>query len=57
MWKVGLNELVKHALTALRETVQSSTEGLTSQNCSISIIGLNTPFLLIEEDKLKPYVI
>lgn len=48
--------MIKHALTALRETVQSSTEPLSSQNCAVSIVGLGHNFTIIEDEKLKPYL-
>jgi 20S proteasome subunit alpha 6 len=50
-----LEELIKHALLALRETTQAS-EGLTFKNCSVGIVGLNHKFEILEESKLTPYV-
>jgi hypothetical protein len=52
----SLDELIKHGLTALSETIQSSSEGLNTKNCSVGIVGENLPFQLIEGAKLQPYV-
>jgi len=52
----SLDELIKHGLLALRETVQSSTEGLNSKNCSVGIVGLNQPYETLEGAKLQPYL-
>lgn len=54
---VPLDELIKHALLALRETTQSSSEPLNFKNCSIGIVGINQPFIILEESKIQPYVI
>jgi len=53
---LNLNDLIKHALTALRETLQSSSEGLTSQNCSVGIVGKDQTFEILEDDKLAPFL-
>ena len=50
-----LDELVKHGLTALRDTLQQNTE-LTMLNCSISIMGQDQPFTLLEGPALERYL-
>jgi len=52
----SLDELIKHGLTALRETTQSSSEGLTVKNCSVGIVGDHQTFTLIEGAKLATYL-
>jgi 20S proteasome subunit alpha 6 len=52
-----LDELIKHALLALRETTQSSSEPLNFKNCSIGIVGINQPFIILEESKIQPYLL
>jgi len=52
----SLDELIKHSLTALRETTQSSSEGLTAKNCSVGIVGDHQPFTTIEGAKLSTYL-
>jgi len=51
----SLDELIKHALRALRDTLPNEIE-LTTKNCSLSIVGQNTPFTLFDDDKVKPYL-
>jgi len=53
---VSLDELIKHCLIALRETLQSSSDGLNIKNCSIGIVGENHNFEIIEGQKLQPYL-
>jgi len=53
---LSLDELIKHALLALRETIQSSSDGLTAKNCSIGIVGENQKLEILEGDKLKVYL-
>ncbi len=52
----SLDDLIKHGLTALSETLQSSSEGLNTKNCSVGIVGENQPFLILEGAQLQPYV-
>ncbi|CAH1759343.1 18731_t:CDS:2 [Entrophospora sp. SA101] len=51
----SLDELVKHGLHALRDTLQSDKE-LTTLNCSVGIIGADQKFEIIEGDKLQRYL-
>jgi 20S proteasome subunit alpha 6 len=50
------DELIKHALLALRETIQSSSDGLTAKNCSVGIVGENHKLEILEGDKLNVYL-
>jgi 20S proteasome subunit alpha 6 len=51
----SLQELIKHGLFALRDTLQGDTE-LTSKNCSIGVVGENCPFKILEGEELEPYL-
>lgn len=52
-----LDELTKHAVIALRETVSSSKETeLTPENTAISIVGKDHAFTIYEDDAVKPYL-
>ena len=50
-----LNELVKHGLLALRETLQQDKE-LNTSNVSLGIVGEDETFNLIEDEALKQYL-
>lgn len=61
----SLDELVRHALFALRETLASGAPGaadkegdtkLTAQNVSIAIVGENTPYTLLEGAAIQPHL-
>merc|ERR1712107_613791 len=49
------DDLIMHALRALSGSV-AKDEKLTKENGSIAIVGKNKKFILIEEDKLQPYL-
>jgi 20S proteasome subunit alpha 6 len=51
----SLDELITHALLALRETVGTSGE-LTSSNVTIGYVAEDTPFAVLEDDAVAPYV-
>ncbi|CAH1759690.1 1297_t:CDS:2 [Entrophospora sp. SA101] len=51
----SLDELVKHGLHALRDTLQSDKE-LTTLNCSVGIVGVDRKFEIIEGDNLQGYL-
>lgn len=53
---LSLEKLISHGLLALRETIQSSVEGLNIKNCSVGIVGYNQPFEILESAKLQPYL-
>ena len=50
-----LDELIKHALRALRDTLPNEVE-LSTKNCSLGIVGKDTPFTLFDDEKVKPYL-
>jgi len=52
----SMDELVKHGLIALRETLQSSSDGLSIKNCSVGIVGENHNFEILEGQQLQPYL-
>ena len=47
---------MKHALFALRETAGQRSEGLTAENTTIAIVGLDHPFVIYEDETVQPYV-
>jgi len=49
----SLDELIKHALTALKGTAQTP---LTYKNCCVAVVGRNQSLTMIEDDAMKPYV-
>ncbi|CAN8075667.1 unnamed protein product [Agarophyton chilense] len=52
-----LDQLAKHAVLALRETVSSSKDTeLTLENTAVAIVGKGTDFTIFEEDAVKPYL-
>lgn len=51
----NLDELIKHGLHALRDTLQQDKE-LTILNTSLGIVGPNHKFQVIEGDALAPYL-
>jgi len=51
------DELIKHALLALRETTQSSSEGINQKNVVLAIVGKNQPLTIIEHEQLAPYLV
>jgi len=52
---LGKDELIKHALQALSGTVSGDQE-LDSKNCSVVVLGKDTPFTLIEGAEIQPYL-
>lgn len=52
-----VDQLAKHAVLALRETVSSSKDTeLTLENTAVSIVGKGTNFTIYEDDEVKPYL-
>jgi len=51
-----VDELIKHALLALREAVESK-ESLNVKNCVIGVVGENHPFTIVREDELRAYLV
>jgi len=54
--KASLEELIKHALIAIRETVGSQGEPLSTKNCSLAFVGENTPFRILDVTELQHYL-
>jgi 20S proteasome subunit alpha 6 len=52
----GLDELIRHGIKALRESVQTGAEGLSAANCSVGVVGPSLPFTILEDDAIRPYV-
>jgi len=50
-----LQELVKHALLALRDTLPGEVT-LSSKNTSVAVVGKNTPFAIYEDDAVQPFL-
>lgn len=51
----SLDDLIKHALRALRETLPNEIE-LSTKNCSLGIVGKELPFTIYDDEKVKPYL-
>jgi 20S proteasome subunit alpha 6 len=51
----SLDELIRHGLIALRDTLQQGTE-LDNKNCSIAVVGINQSFEIIEGTSLDRYL-
>jgi len=52
----SLDELIKHALTAVRETIGSQGETLSSKNCTVAVVGENQSLRIIEGVDLQTYI-
>jgi 20S proteasome subunit alpha 6 len=50
-----LDELIRHALRALRDTLPNEIE-LSTKNCSLAIVGKDLPFTIFDDEKIKPYL-
>lgn len=51
----NLEELVKHGLRALRDTLPNEVD-LNTKNVSIGIVGFETPFKVLEEPEIGVYL-
>lgn len=51
----SLEELVVHGLNALRDTLAQDKE-LTLKNTSVAVVGKDTPFKIIEDDEVAPWL-
>ena len=47
--------LIKHALLAVREATSQGNE-LTAANAAVAVVGKGTPFKIIEDDEIQPYI-
>ena len=50
-----LEELVKHGLRALRDTLPNEVD-LTNKNVSISVVGKDTPFSIYDDASVDPFL-
>jgi len=53
--QLSLDELIKHSLLALRETL-STGQDLSAQNVAVGYVGLNGGFTILEDATIAPYV-
>ncbi|KAK7457281.1 hypothetical protein BaRGS_00039253 [Batillaria attramentaria] len=51
----SLEELVKHGLRALRDTLPQEVN-LTTKNCSLGIVGKDMQFTIYDDDKVSSYL-
>jgi 20S proteasome subunit alpha 6 len=51
----SLDDLIRHALRALRDTLPNEIE-LSTKNVSVSIVGKDMPFTVYNDDHVKPYL-
>eukprot|EP00245_Coleochaete_scutata_P001381 TRINITY_DN1168_c0_g1_i1.p1 TRINITY_DN1168_c0_g1~~TRINITY_DN1168_c0_g1_i1.p1 ORF type:complete len:285 (-),score=63.94 TRINITY_DN1168_c0_g1_i1:393-1247(-) len=49
-----LDELIKHALFAVKETLQDGE--LSSLNCSVAVVGKDKKFTILDAADIKPYI-
>lgn len=49
-----MDALIQHSLKALSASMQDGD--LTSKNCSVATVGVDTPFTIIEDQDLEPHV-
>lgn len=50
-----LEELAKHGLRALRDTLPNETE-LTTKNCSVGIVGKDDVFTVFEDEEVARFL-
>jgi len=50
-----LDELVKHGLRALRDTLPNEVD-LTNKNVSVAIVGKDTPFTIYDDELVEPFL-
>jgi 20S proteasome subunit alpha 6 len=51
----SLDDLIKHGLRALRDTLPNDVE-LTTKNCSVGIVGKDMPFTIYDDQQVEQYV-
>jgi len=51
----SLDDLIRHALRALRDTLPNEIE-LSTKNVSVAIVGKDLPFTIYNDDNVKPYL-
>eukprot|EP01103_Thecamoeba_quadrilineata_P019733 TRINITY_DN8128_c0_g1_i1.p1 TRINITY_DN8128_c0_g1~~TRINITY_DN8128_c0_g1_i1.p1 ORF type:complete len:253 (+),score=32.35 TRINITY_DN8128_c0_g1_i1:39-797(+) len=52
----SLDELIRHSLLAIRETLGSGNEGLSIKNCSVGVVGENLPYTILEGADLQAHL-
>ncbi len=52
----SLDALIQHSLKALSASIQDKNGELTSKNSSVAIVGVDTPFTVIEDAALQPHI-
>jgi len=53
---LDLNGLIKHGLTALKESIQDKKDGLSLKNCTVAFVGKNTPFAMLDDVRLQEFL-
>ena len=53
--QLSIEELIKHALLALRETLSTGTD-LTASNVAVGYCGLDGGFTILEDETIAEYV-
>jgi len=51
----NLDELIKHSLLALRDTIPAE-ENLSATNTSIAYVGVDSKLVMLEDELVKPYL-
>lgn len=51
----NLEELIKHGLRALRDTLPSEVN-LTSKNCSLGVVGKDQEFTIYDDQEVEPFL-
>ena len=50
-----LSQLIAHAMKALQDCLPNETE-LNTRNCTVCVVGVNTPFVSYEDEKMEPFI-
>merc|ERR550525_1241036 len=50
-------DLLKYAVQSLKETVRTKKTKLNVDNTALAIVGINTPFRVLSESEVEPYVL
>lgn len=48
------DELISHGLRAVQASLQEGE--LTAANCTVALVGKDTPFTVLEDESLAPYI-
>lgn len=52
----SLEELIKHALQALQDSIEKKQPGLSEKNCSVAVVGDGVSFVIHEDGALTDYL-